>query len=220
MKKFLPLLALLALLPSTNQAQNLQFKVGGGLASHYSDAKAVGAFKIGIGYEIEFDQHWTFTPTLSVYAKGWKDKDQVVPNLDEDGEQMVDEDTGELLTSVRTRSASANYIEVPLLFSYYLRTAESHYVVFSAGPYLAVGISGKRKTHGDGEASESRKLYYDEKTFNLSGVNRFDAGIQAMVGYQFPSGFTLGIEADFGVLKFSDDGARNLAGLISLGYKL
>lgn len=180
----------------------------------------MGSFKLGVGYEIEFDQHWAFTPTLCVYAKGWKEKNQVVPSLDEAGEQMVDEKTGEPLTSVKQRSASANYLEVPFLFSYYLRRAQAHYLVFSAGPYVALGISGKQKTRGDGEASESRKLYYEDKTFKLSGVNRFDAGLQAMVGYQFPSGFTLGLEADFGLLKFSDDGARNLSALISLGYKL
>lgn len=41
-----------------------------------------------------------------------------------------------------------------------------------------------------------------------------------MVGYQFPMGMTLGIEADFGLAKFNTAGRRNISGLISIGYKL
>lgn len=203
------------------QAQNVQFKVGGGFSSHYDgSSQLVGAFKVGVGYEWEFNQHWTFTPTLSVYGKGWKDPNQRVFVYDDSGNQRFDEETGEPLTSIRNRTTTANYVEVPLLFSYYFRTGESRYVVLSAGPYVAYGISGKQKTKGDAERPGSEKLYYEDKTFDEKGVYAFDAGVQVMAGYAFPSGFTLGVEADFGVTKFNKAGDRNVSALISLGYKL
>ena len=83
------------------QAQNLQFRVGGGLASHYGKAQNVGAFKVGLGYEFEFDQHWTLTPSLAVYGKGWKDPNQLVYVFDDAGNQLFDEETGEPLQGVR-----------------------------------------------------------------------------------------------------------------------
>lgn len=219
MKKTLFLLALCFVALSA-AAQNVQFKIGGGFASHYgSSSQLVGAFKVGVGYEIEFNQHFTFTPTLSVYGKGWKDPNQRVFVYDDNHQQVFDE-SGNPRTSIKNRTTTANYVEIPLLFSYYLRTGESRYVVFSAGPYVACGISGKQKTKGDAETTGSNKLYYEEKTFNEQGVHRFDAGVQAIVGYAFPSGVTLGLEADFGVTKFNADGDRNLSALISLGYRL
>ena len=201
-------------------AQNLQFKFGGGLASHCGTSEAVGAFKVGVGYEIEFDQHWTFTPGLAIYGKGWKDPNQLVYVFDEKGNQLFDEETGEPIMGIMNRSATQNYLQLPLLFSYYLRTGESRYVVFSAGPYMAYGITGKQKTKGDTERPGAERFYYEKKTFNEPGTHRFDAGIQAMVGYQFPMGMTLGIEADFGLAKFNTAGRRNISGLISIGYKL
>lgn len=221
MKKQFLIILLLAFTAFTASAQNVQFKLGGGFSSHFDgSSEVVGAFKIGVGYEWEFNQHWTFTPVLSVYGKGWKDPNQRVFVYDDAGNQRFDELTGQPLTSIRNRTTTANYVEIPLLFSYYLRTGESRYVVFSAGPYVACGVSGKQKTKGDGEKQGSEKLYYEEKTFNEVGVHRFDAGIQTMVGYAFPSGFTLGLEADFGLAKFNTSGDRNVSALISLGYKL
>jgi hypothetical protein len=104
------------------------------------------------------------------------------------------------------------------MLSYYLRTAESQYVVFSAGPYVAYGVAGKVETKGDTSREGSEKMYYESPTFDQPDVHRFDAGLQAMVGYQFPSSLTLGIEADFGLTKFNATG-RNVSGLISLSYR-
>ena len=132
-------------------AQNVLFRVGGGFASHYGPAKVVGAYKIGIGYEWEFDQHWSVTPSLNLYGKGWRQPDRPVRVLDEDGNQVFDEETGEPVVGVKSQRTSANYLELPVMFSYYLRLAPSRYVVFSAGPYVACGLFGKQETKGDTE---------------------------------------------------------------------
>jgi len=202
------------------RAQGVCFKFGGGLASHYGKAKAVGAFKAGVGYEIELNQHWSFLPTFEVYGKGWKDPNQEVFVLDDSGKPLVNPETGEPVKGIMSRSASQNYIQLPLLVSYYLRTGEARYLVFSAGPYVAYGIAGKQKTKGDTTRPGSEKMYYEKKTFKEPGTHRFDAGIQTSLGYQFSSGVLIGLEADFGLAKFNRSGDRNISGLVTLGYRL
>lgn len=218
MKRILYLL--LTLLPTSAMAQSIQLKVGGGFASHYGQAKAVGAYKIGLGYEIEFSQRFTFTPGIEFYGKGWKDPNQQVYVFDDDHNQLFDPETGEPLKGTKSRTATQNYLEVPLLFSYYLRTGESRYLVFRAGPYVSYGISGKQKTKGDTEQGGVDRYYYEQKTFNEPGTHRFDYGVQTYIGYQFPTSFTLGIEADWGIGKFNVQGRRNVSAMISLGYRL
>lgn len=220
MRKYLYLLTLTLLSVLPAGAQNLHFKFGGGLASHFgSSAQPVGAFKAGLGYELELDQHWSFTPTLEIYGKGWKNPNATVFKLDGDGNQLFDE-KGNPLTGIMSRSASQNYLELPLLFSYFVRTGEARYIVFTAGPYVAYGISGKQKTKGDTEKPGAERYYYEKKTFSESGTHRFDYGVQTSVGYQFPSGVLVGIEADFGLARFNSAGDRNVSGLITVGYKL
>lgn len=217
--RLLAALGLLLLAAPAATAQNFRFQVGGGLATQYGAAHSVGAYKIGAGYEYEFDQHWTFAPALLFVGKGWQDPDRDVPDLGADGQPRYD-DAGRLIVSRKNRSVSANYIELPLLFHYYYRLGESRYAVFAAGPYAALGVAGKVKTKGDGERSGSEKIYYDEKTFGHGGLRRFDAGLSAFAGYQFPSGLTLGVEANFGLIPTTAGGGRNLAGLVSLSYTL
>lgn len=198
-------------------AQTLQIKAGGGFASQFSDKKVVGAFKIGIGYEYEFDQHWTINPSLALQGKGWKDKDVFVHDLDESGKPKED-DNGNPIMSRMARSTTANYLEMPVLFNYYLRVGEKRYVVVGAGPYVACGLWGKEETKGDGRRQGAEKLYYDEDTFDKAGSHRFDAGIQTTLGYQTPMGITLGLEADFGLAKVASRSGRNVSGLVFLTY--
>ncbi|MBR1732664.1 MAG: PorT family protein [Alloprevotella sp.] len=211
------LAAALTTLPCT--AQNWQLKIGGGLSTVSRDAAPVGAFKGGIGYEVEFDQHWTLTPALCIYGKGWKNHNQTVFLYDEEGQQLYDEE-GQPRTGIKNRTTTANYLELPLLFNYYARLSEGHYLVFSAGPYAAVGLSGKQKTKGDTEQQEGgRRFYYETRTFKESGTHRFEAGLTAGIGYQLPSHMTVGIEADYGLTKFNDRGLHNIAALLTLAYQ-
>jgi len=198
-------------------AQRLQGKLGGGFATHYSGAQVIGAFKAGIGVEFELDQHFTLSPALLVYGKGWKNKNQTVYVYDED-KNLVYDDAGEPLTVVKQRSTSANYLELQVLANYFFYLPRNYYFYVSAGPYAAYGLSGKQKTKGDGEAEEAEKLYYESKTFKEQGVKRFDAGLTLGAGIQFPSHLMLGVESDLGLLKFNDDGDRNLTFILSLTY--
>lgn len=95
------ILFLLLFIPVATYAQNLHLKFGGGFSSHYGRAQVVGAFKLGLGYEIEFNQHWSFTPSLEVYGKGWKDPNETVFVFDREGNQMFDEETGKPLLGIK-----------------------------------------------------------------------------------------------------------------------
>lgn len=220
MRKIISLI-ILALATLTAGAQNVHFRFGGGLSSHFgSSAQAVGAFKVGVGYEVEFDQHWSFTPGFEIYGKGWKDPNQTVYAYDPVTHEPVFDSEGNHVTTTMSRSATQNYLQLPLVFNYYVRTGESRYVVLGAGPYVAYGISGKQKTRGDSGQTGSDMFYYEKKTFKEPGTHRFDAGIRAMAGYQFSSGVIVGLEADFGLTKFNRSGDRNVSGLVCVGYKL
>ena len=198
-------------------AQTYQVKVGGGFASQYTDKKVVGAFKLGVGYEYEFNQNWTINPALTLSGKGWKDKDSFVNDLDASGEPKLDDQGNEIMSRMH-RTTTANYLELPVLVNYYLRVGDSRYVVFGAGPYVSCGLWGKQETKGDGRRQGPEKLYYEDKTFELDGAHRFDAGIQTVVGFQFAMGVTIGVEADFGLSKFHSNSGRNISGLVSLTY--
>lgn len=213
---FLFLALLVGALPFS--AQNLLLKVGGGLASHYSNgSKPVGAFKGGLGYEIEFGQHWSIEPGLVFYAKGWKDPDQTVIYRDVNNQIVLDEN-GNPRTGIKNVSSAANYLEIPVLMHYYIRTAASRYIILSAGPYAAYGVGGKRKVRGDTDRSGSEKLFYTEKTFDETGTHRFDAGATVGLGFQFNRNMSVEAETDLGIAKFNTEGRRNVTGILSFTW--
>ncbi len=216
-KLWLACLLSVCMFPVSAVAQNLMLKVGGGLSSHYKDSRPVGAFKLGVGYEVEFNLHWTVEPSLVFYGKGWKEPDVTMTYYDDEGNIMYDE-SGNPRTGICSRSATANYVELPVVIHYYIRTRENQYVNLYTGPFVAYGVSGKVKTRGDADQEGSERLYYDSKTFSESGVHRFDAGWQVGAGYQFNRNFSLALESDFSLTRFRAGGGRNVAGLVSLTY--
>lgn len=201
------------------QAQRIAVKVGGGLSSHYDHSTAVGAFRIGLGYEYELNNNWSVEPGIAFYAKGWKDPNQIVFMRDWEGNLIFDEE-GNALTGVKNCSSKANYIEVPVLFNYYLETKSMQYIVLTAGPYMAYGVGGKMETKGDTDQEGSDRYYYAKKTFDEEGAHRFDAGLSVGISYEFGRQFTVGVQGDFGLTKFNRNGDRNISGLLTLSYRL
>ncbi|MEG1580927.1 MAG: porin family protein [Bacteroidaceae bacterium] len=219
MKRKGTLMVCFVLMTVTASAQNLMFRIGGGLASHYNkETKNVGAFKFGVGYEFEMTGMWSIEPCISFYAKGWKEKNQEVNILDKDGNQVVDPEGNEV-TGQKNVSSTANYIELPILFHYYYEVKKHQYMVLTAGPYIAYGIGGKMETKGDAEKPGVNKYYYATKTFEEKGAHRLDAGIQLGVGFEYNRSFGVGIEADFGLLNASRQ-QKNMSALLTLRYRL
>lgn len=201
----------------TVQAQHLQLKVGGGLAKLDKHSSVVPAWRLGAGYELEFDQHWTFSPALIFAIKGWENPDETVYKKDNEGNIMLDPETGNLLTGVKNTETVTYHVEMPLLFNYYLRTKERQYVVFSVGPYLAYGISGKTKVKGDTDRLGAERYYYDFDPFSDGDCKRFEVGAQVGVGYQFSNGVTAGVDFSYAFTKV--DGQRKpVSALLSFSY--
>lgn len=212
-------LFLLFLLPA--RAQRVNFNVGGGLASHFGGStRPVGAVKFGVSYEWELSAKFTLESGPEFYAKGFKDRNTTVFLRDEDGNIMRDEDGNEI-TGKKNVSTAAYYMELPVKANYYIELRPLHYIELSAGPYIALGVGGKRKTRGDTDESDiSRRFYYEKNTFSEKGVHRFDAGVRAAVSYEYNRSFAFGAEADFGLCRFTRDGGRNISVLLTLGYRL
>lgn len=208
---------LLLCIPTFAQAQNLQLKVGGGLAKLDKHSSAVPAWRLGAGYEWEFDQNWTFSPALIFAIRGWENPDETVYNKDHDGNIILDPVTGIPLTGVKNTETITYHVELPLLFNYYLRTKERQYVVFSAGPYLAYGVSGKTKVKGDTDRQGAERYYYDYDPFKDGDGKRFEAGVQVGAGYQFANGVTAGLDLNYAFTKVAGEG-RVVSALLSFSY--
>lgn len=77
---------------------------------------------------------------------------------------------------------------------------------FGAGPNFSVGLSGKGKVTGQPD----KDLYEEGVISANSEFKRFDIGANVMMGYQFPSGFTVGANWTPGLMDIYDDDADNI----------
>lgn len=251
------LLFVLCFLPLALSAQSVFVKAGLGLSSQWGATGVHSGSRLGIGYEYELSQTVGFAPSLSIVGRGWQVSDVETPDLlfDDHGNMLdafgdVTTDPalqgqrpvtnaegeavpGEFMKSMMHRSYSATYLQVDLPFNYYRRVGMSRYVTFTAGPWAAVGVAGKRRTEGDGRVSNDRKSLYTDRTFSLPGAHRFDCGLKAGIGYQFASSLTANLEGEFGLLKtnrksgldavsdpFGARAGRNVSIMLTLSYKL
>ena len=131
------------------------------------------------------------------------------------------------------------YIELPVnaVIKLPLAAPESNFF-FGAGPYIAIGVGGKRKIEGKylGVAFSSKeKIEYsndDPSTFNneegtgLGVMRRFDYGLNGTAGFQLKNGM-IALNYGYGLAKLqsgtnsSDDNKNKHRVLsISVGFKL
>lgn len=140
------------------------------------DAKTKLGYNIGIGYETSTAKTpWSFQTGLYFQSKGAK------------------ADEGITMT--------ANYLEVPLCGAYTKELNNGMKLVFSTGPYLAYGISGKTTV---------RNIKGDTFSDNGAGVKRFELGANYGVGLKIDK-WTVGIQAQMAVTKMfdTDDSPKN-----------
>ena len=113
-----------------------------------------------------------------------------------------------------------NYFEMPLLAAFHVGTAANFDMVFTAGPYLAYGVSGKRNIDID-DLAVSYNTFGESKIEGeiVPGLRRFDAGVMAGVALDFKR-WTVGLDGEFGCCKLaSNSKTRNLAFFFTAGYK-
>ena len=110
-----------------------------------------------------------------------------------------------------------NYFQVPLMAAFHMRATDSFDLVFTAGPYVAVGVNGKTE-YEQNDVTTSWKTFKDADGVGWDGFRRFDAGIGVGVALDFPH-WIVGVDADFGLCKVCKDGPRNYDLFFSAGFK-
>lgn len=131
------------------------------------------------------------------------------------------------------------YIEVPVnvAIKIPLESSKSNFF-FGAGPYIAIGVGGKRKIEGRNLAvsySSKAKIEYsndDPSTFNneegagLGVMRRFDYGLNGIAGFQLDNGM-IALNYGYGLAKLqsgsnnsADNNNKHRVVSISVGFKL
>lgn len=161
--------------------------------------------KVGVGIDVPLSGLVSFQTGLNWVSKGVS---------------MEEDFVGFNNQSKVNMHVNQNYFEMPLLAAFHVGTASNFDMVFTAGPYLAYGVSGKRDMDID-DLTVSCKTFSDSKIGEkvLPGLRRFDAGLMGGVALDFPR-WTVGLDGEFGLCKLvSYSKTRNLAFFFTAAYK-
>jgi len=159
-------------------------------------------FQGGIAFAIPLSKIFYFQPGLMFIQKGMKDESTSYDYYYNNGVRTTEK-------YERTNTITANYIEIPLLFSVKNSVAEGVAIRINAGPYLAYAIGdgsqkAERKRNGE-KTSESKKLFKEEcneddydNSYYCSEFGKFDWGLSIGGGVQF-NNIYVGIFYDYGL---------------------
>ena len=167
-------------------------------------------FQGGIAFDIPLSKAFYFQPGLMFIQKGANNEETYYDTYN-NGNGVVTR------KEEYTMTITANYIEIPLLFSVKSSVAEGVAIRINAGPYIAYAIGdGSQKTEEkrsgyNGEParseSESKKLFKEEcrednygnnSYYYCSNAAKFDWGLSIGGGVQF-SNVYVGIFYDYGL---------------------
>ena len=105
------------------------------------------------------------------------------------------------------------YLQVPVNVVYHVPAVVGDFY-FGAGPYLGMGVSGKAKDNSGNSEDIKFGSGQDE-------IKRTDAGLNAIVGFKFKTGFLINANYDWGLTNITNvDGIKltNRVFGISVGY--
>lgn len=103
--------------------------------------------------------------------------------------------------SSSSSSLNLRYLQVPVDFVFKVPAVIGK-VYVGAGPYAAYGISAKVKTSTSGSTSATTDLSFGN---DGSQIKRMDYGLQGVAGFQFNSGFLIGLNYDLGLANIAND---------------
>lgn len=185
------------------------------------DANLLTSFHIGIMGDITFAKVFSIQPGLFFTGKG----------------SRLQSGNSSDATYYKA-TTNPYYIELPVNAVFKLPIDKESNFYFGAGPYIAVGIGGKRKIEGKtlGLAfSDNEKIQYsndDPTTFKqeegagLGVMRRFDYGLNGTAGFQL-KGALIALNYGYGLAKLqsgtnSSDNDMNKHRVLSLsvGFKL
>lgn len=204
---FLLAVCVLSMLTASAQMRpTMMFEVGIGMSGWMGDAadgsNVIFNPRVGVNVDIPLNEWFSFQPGLSWVSKGAKIDIPMSNNIDSNV------------------AVNQNYFQVPLMAAFHMRATDNFDLVFTAGPYVAVGVNGKTEVDVD-DMSVSWKTFKDatvggEQIWN--GYRRFDAGIGIGAALDFPH-WIIGVDADFGLCKLYENGPRNFDLFFSAGFK-
>lgn len=191
---------------SAQMRPTMMFEVGIGMSGWIGDA-AKGSNvmfnpRVGVTADIPLNGWFSFQLGLSWVSKGAK------MDVPEQYSQMVDGVT-----------VNQNYFQIPLMAAFHARATDNFDLVFTAGPYIAVGVNGKTEVKMD-DVTASWKTFKNThiENYTLDGFRRFDAGIGIGAALDFAH-WIVGVDADFGLCKVYEHGPRNFDLFFSAGFK-
>lgn len=100
----------------------------------------------------------------------------------------------------------AHYLIIPAQIGYQLPIGRSAAFLPAVGVYAGYGLGGAYDSYNRSSTGEERQI--EGKTFDI--INRFDAGINVSVGFQFAQRFRLGLDSKIGLVDLTkhDMGAK------------
>jgi len=184
------------------------------------DANTFTSFHVGIAYDLPLAEGFSIQPGLLYTGKGAK--------------TTKGQTSGDFYYKA---SSNPMYLELPINFVGKIPLTSTANFYIGAGPYAAMGITGKNKveTHILGTKTVSNKdiefsnddpTTSQEENYGYGKLKRFDYGLNALAGFDFAR-FTLGANYGYGLAKLnsgtdntSNDKGKNRVWSVSLGIKL
>lgn len=185
------------------------------------DANLLTSFHVGIMGDITFSKVLAIQPGIIFTGKGSKIQSGKSTDL-----------------NYFKATVNPYYIEIPVNLALKLPISKESNFFVGAGPYIAMGVGGKRKIEGRafGVAYSSKeKIEFssdDPSTFNneegtgLGVMKRFDYGLNGTLGFQLDGGM-IALNYGYGLAKLQsgsnsseDNDNKHRVLSISVGFKL
>lgn len=186
-----------------------------------NDANMLTSFHVGIMGDLAIGKYFAIQPALYFTSKGSK-----LESGNPSG------------ATYYKATTNPYYIELPVNAVFKLPLIENRSAFFfGAGPYLAIGIAGKRKIEGQflgAKFYSKENIVYsndDPSTFDyeegsgLGVMKRFDYGLNATAGFQLNKGI-IGLQYGYGLAKLQsgteneDDYNKHRVLALTVGFKL
>lgn len=183
-------------------------------------AKSLTSFHAGIGYDVPLSDYFSLQPGLIFTGKGAKTQ------LGRESDNFYYRAT-----------SNPMYLELPVNVVGKIPVGEYSKFFIGAGPYAAAGIAGKNQvetnTLGIVSGSSKNIVYSNdnpatspEENYGYGKLKRFDYGVNALAGIEFPK-FSIGANYGYGLVKINsgtdntaNDKGKNRIISLSLGVKL
>ena len=185
-----------------------------------NEANTLRSFEVGIGYDIPFSEGFSFQPGLMYTGKGAKTQ------FGKAGDAFY-----------YTATSNPMYLEIPLNFVGKIPLTQTSSFYLGAGPYAAMGITGRNKVNSytlgvpsysskDIVFSNDNPTTSQEENYGYGKIKRFDYGVNAVAGFEFTR-FTLGANYGYGLVNINSgtdnsasDKGKNRVWSFTLGLKL